>query len=127
MASLEEEFRVLVLHFTSATFGERFYWNKVADGADVPYIRATTITDKIKYHQQGRGPGKSLVQLDIFSDVKSQCNSAAEAILNWLEDGYRGQMGDYNVRIFATDIASDYWPESRQFHRLLEVEIGYVR
>lgn len=131
MADLESSFRTLVVTDPALgiTFSGRLHWNVTPDGTNYPYIRATTVTDKPLNYQNKRGSGrlgKATIQLDIWDNDKVGVNLAAEQLRTFL-DGYRGPMGDYEVRMFVTDVPSSWEEEQRAFRRILEVEVGYAK
>lgn len=117
----------VILHPTTVpVFGERYHLNKLPDDIVYPCIRATTISDVPKYHQQGSGLGKALVQMDVLHEDKIACNSATETLYQ-VFDGYRGNMGVYRVRTFVKNVPSSWESNVRYFRRILEVEIGYAK
>lgn len=126
MADLESSFRTLMLQggAVASAIGSRFHWDNLPDNESYPCVRAVTVTDPLNRTHNGTHGGRSLVQIDVYSDAKGTCNSAAEAIKTWI-DNYKGAMGTYAVTIQVKNTRGSFEPDSRLYRRLMEIEILY--
>jgi hypothetical protein len=127
MADLETSLRNLTLQnpAVATAFGNRFYWNHVPDGITYPCIKAQTITDVSGDTHSSTWGGKSLVQLDVYDDDKSGCNTGAALVRYWL-NRYNGGMGTNNVTIKVRNSTSLFDVDARLYRRMMEVEILYI-
>lgn len=127
MADLESSLRSFVLQSgaVSSSIGARFHWDNIPDNESYPCVRAVTVTHPLNRTHNGTHGGRSLVQLDVYSDAKGTCNAAAETI-RLATDNYKGAMGDYAVTMQVKNAGrGSFEPDSRLFRRLMEIEILY--
>lgn len=127
MATLAEAFHDFVLldPAVTALISQRLHWNKVPDTPGKPFVKGQTIVDPPTYHQQGLGPSKATLQLDIYGDSPASVDNTFEALKRRCS-GYRGNIGGYDVRIFVTNQTDSWTEDMRLWHRMLELEVGYV-
>jgi hypothetical protein len=108
----------------SAAIGTRYHIDRLPDNVTYPCVRAQTIADPSTRSHGGTFGGRALVQLDIYDDDPATRDTAATAIIGWL-DNYRGALGSYNVTIQVRNRLPSWEPEARLFRALLEIEILY--
>ena len=108
-----------------AEFGNRITVDKIPDKQKYPYARLFKVANPQQYHLQGYGGQTALIQVDIYGETQSSVDDGMELIYNSLS-GYRGVMGEMSVgRCFVNNVAGLGWdPETRTYHRILEVDLG---
>lgn len=124
--SLDTSLRTLVLQNAAVVtaISTRYHIDKLPDTVTYPCVRAVTVTDPSIRTHSGTHGGRELVQLDVFDDDQTTRDSAADALITWL-DNYRGGMGSYNVTIQVTNKPRSWEPESRLYRCMIELEILY--
>lgn len=127
MATLASALRGFVLldPAVTALIGEHIHWNRVPEGVTPPYVRALIVTDSSVYNQMGAGPAKAVVQFDGWDSSKATVDDVMTAI-KARTDGYRGSINGWDVRIFITNERDSWDQDLQMFHRMLEMEVGYV-
>jgi len=125
--SLDTSLRTLTLQNAAVTaaLGSRYYVDNLPDGMSYPCVRAQTITDPFLRSHSSTFGGKETVQLDVYSDTQTTRDSAADALIAWL-DNYKGAMGSWNVTIQIRNKPRSWEPESRLYRCMLELTILYL-
>lgn len=125
--SVDSNLRTLVLTNAAvvAQIGSRYHIDHLPDSATYPCVRAQLITDPFQRTHSGTYGGRALVQIDTYDDDPTNCNTAADAIVAWL-DNYRGALGSYNVVIQIKNRLAGWEAETRLFRRTMEAEILYM-
>lgn len=125
--SLDTSLRTLTLQNAAVVtaIGSRYHIDNLPDLVDYPCIRAQTITDPSLRSHAGTHGGRELVQLDVYSDTQTTRDSAADAIVAWL-DNYKGAMGSWNVTIQVRNKPRSWEAESRLYRCVIELEILYL-
>lgn len=124
--SLDTDLRTLTLQNAAvvAAIGNRYHTDNLPDTVTYPCVRAVVITNPPIRSHYGTYGGRELVQQDVYSNVQSTRDSAADALIAWL-DNYRGMMGGYNVTIQVRNKPRSWEPESRLYRCMIELEILY--
>jgi len=118
--------RLLANGLVSGAVGTRIDWGQRPQGAAYPAIVLQTISDPRPAHLKDYEETRStLVQLDVYSDVQSTRDSAADALVAWL-DNYRGMMGSWNATIQVRNKPRSWEPDSRLYRCMIELEILYL-
>jgi hypothetical protein len=128
MADAEANLRTYLLTKTGVTsaFGAsntRIYIDRIEVPAVYPYAIIRTVTEATDYSLTAALKDRTLFQIDVYSNVKSTCNSGADAIKTALS-GYSGAMGTMTAgRAFFINTRGGYEPDAQLFRRSMDVEI----
>lgn len=125
--SLDTNLRALTLQNAAvvAAIGSRYHIDNLPDNVTYPCVRAVTVTDPPERTHGGTYGGRELVQLDVYGSTQSSRDTAADALIAWL-DNYRGVMGDWNATIQVRNKPRSWEPESRLYRCMIELEILYL-
>ena len=125
--SLDTSLRTLALQdpTVSGAIGSRYHIDKLPDGVSYPCVRAITITDPSHRTHDGTFGGTELVQLDVYDDDQTGRDTAADALVSWL-DNYKGTMGSWTVTIQVRNKPRSWEAESRLYRAMLELSILYL-
>ena len=125
--SLDSNLRTLTLQNPAVVtaIGSRYHVDNLPDTVTYPCVRAQTVTDPHLRSHSGTYGGNELVQLDVYSDVQSTRDSAADAIVAWL-DNYKGAMGSRNVTIQVRNKPRLWEPQSRLYRCMIELTVLYL-
>lgn len=124
--SLDTSLRTLVLQNPAVVtaISSRYHIDNLPDGVSYPCVRAITIADPSQRTHNGTFGGTETVQLDVYSDTQITRDSAADAIITWL-DNYKGALGSWNATIQVKDKPRSWEPESRLYRCMIEVSVLY--
>lgn len=122
----EVSFRQMLIQLFGASVGERVYWNKVNDKPAYPHLRLTTIADTSIRNHSKASIGECSIQIDVLDIDKNQCNQLALNLKKML-DGFTGDILNFSVFILVKTVPSSWEPVSREFRRIVEVDIKYVQ
>jgi len=108
-----------------ATFANRITAEKVPDNQAYPNGRVWLVTSPRQYHHGGQSGRKATVQIDIYAETQAEADDGAEEVMVSLS-GYKGMLGDSVDAgyCFVNNISGTWNAEARNYHRILEVEIG---
>lgn len=125
--SLDTDLRTLALANAgiAAAISTRYHIDKFPDTVTYPCVRAVTITDPFLRSHAGTYGGRETVQLDVYSDAQSTRDSAADALIAYL-DNYKGAMGSANVTIQVTNRPRSWEAETRLYRCMIELSILYL-
>jgi hypothetical protein len=126
--SLDTSLRTLTLQNPAVTtaIGSRYHIDNLPDIVSYPCVRALTITNPRLRSHAGTHGLRETVQLDVYSDVQTTRDSAAAAIVAWL-DNYKGAMGSSgNVTIQVRSSPPSWEAESRLYRCMIELSILYL-
>ena len=125
--SLDTDLRTLALANAGITtaISTRYYIDHLPDNVTYPCVRAATITDPFLRSHAGTYGGRETVQLDVYSDAQSTRDSAANALIAYL-DNYKGAMGSANVTIQVRNRPRLWEAESRLYRCIVELSILYL-
>ncbi len=83
MADLQSALYSRLTTALSASIGTRAYWSKVPQGAAMPYLRMSTISDERPQHLAGYDSSRiTRVQIDVFSRSYAEARSISESIIS---------------------------------------------
>jgi len=125
---LDTSLRTLVLQnpAVTAAISTRYYVDNLPDNVTYPCVRAQTITDPSLRSHSGTYGGMETVQLDVYSNTQTTRDSAADAIIAWL-DNYRGWMGNgQNATIQVRNKPRSWEADSRLYRCMIELVILYL-
>jgi hypothetical protein len=106
-----------------AAFAHRITPDIIPDKQPYPFARIKLIGSEQAYHANGEGYRKHLLQIDVYDPDQTSANSSAEVLRKALS-GYVGTMGDMQTgRVKARIVQSNWNTTSRDFWRIIEVEI----
>jgi hypothetical protein len=107
-------------------FGDRIHIDDLPQNPVYPCIRVQVISDYPMHSQDGTGLGRALIQFNVVSPDRVEAGRMAE-VLRSAYDGFRGKVGEFNARIFARNLTSDWIENAKVYIRMVEMDIGYVR
>ncbi len=83
MADLQSALFSRLTTALSGSIGTRAYWSKVPQGAAMPYLRLSTISDPRPEHLGGYDESRTTrVQVDVFSRSYAEARSISESIIS---------------------------------------------
>ena len=125
--SLDTSLRTLTLQNAAVVtaIASRYHIDNLPDEVSYPCVRAQAITDPSLRSHSGTFGGLETVQLDVYSDTQTTRDSAADAIIAWL-DNYKGAMGSNSVTIQVRNKPRSSESESRLYRCMIELSILYL-
>jgi hypothetical protein len=125
--SLDTDLRELTLtdSAVSTAIGERYHVDHLPDNVTYPCVRAQTITDPFLRSHDGTYGGVEVVQLDVYSNTQTTRDSAADAVIAWL-DNYNDALGDRSATIQVRNNPRSWEPEARLYRCMIELSILYL-
>jgi hypothetical protein len=126
--SFDDELRALTLLDTavSGAIGNRYHNDHLPDDVTYPCVRAVVLTDPSARTHDGTFGGTETVQLDVYSDTQTTRDTAADALIAYL-DNYTGAMSsNWNVTIQVRNKPRSWEPESRLYRCMIELSILYL-
>jgi len=107
-----------------AAFANRITADKLPDIVTYPCARVWVVVNPQSYQLAGENGRAVLAQIDVYDDDIAGADANVELIRSSLS-GFQGQMGNVNVgRAFVRNVAGVWNAEAKNYHRILEVEIG---
>jgi len=130
MAELEANLLTFMFSLSDITdiFSTRIYVDRKDEAITTvyPYAILRTVTEAPGYAHDGDIPDTSLIQIDVYSDDKSEVNDGVTAIEDNL-GGYTGTVGYLSVgRIFVTNVRGAYDPDVRVFRRSIDMQVSQI-
>lgn len=130
MAELEANLLTFMLSLSDITdvFSSRIYVDRKDASIPTvyPYAIIRTVTEAPGYAHDGDLPDNTLIQIDAYSDDKSEVNAGVTAIEDNL-GGYHGSVGYLSVgSIFVTDVRGGFEPDAQHFRRSIDMQISQI-
>jgi len=108
-----------------ATFGNRITGDRIPDGQLYPNARVLQVSSKQHYVlNKGKAGRKILLQVDVYADTIASADSSVTVLEDALS-GYKGMLGTLDAGyVFVKNVGGDWAEQTRNEHRILEMEIG---
>ena len=105
-------------------FANRITADKIPNNQEYPHARIWLVSSPYQYNLLGEAGRKTRIQVDVYADTQAEADEGIDALHSALS-GYKGMMGSVDVgRCFARNLFGSWNSEARNYHRLMEVEIG---
>jgi len=127
LAEIEPNLRTYFLAQSSVTdlISTRLYVDRIDPSIEPTYPLAImqTIIENTDYAHDGELMPRALIQVDVFSDDKSESVTTATTMRDEVS-GYSGAIGSLsNVTIFVSNIRGGWDTGTQRFRRMFDVDV----